>query len=112
MIVCVVLCSATRTVGQQACHPALELIAARTSEVHDWKRVWTGVLALDASRCSTSSGQFEIQFNRLMEFGPDLQFSQRFVWNVGQTEVSLDLGWEEWLQDYRVSSIATCPCRN
>jgi len=108
----VVLCSATQTIGQQACQPALELNAARTSEAHDWKKVWTGKLALDASRCSTSSGQFEIQFTRLIEFGPDLRFTQRFVWNAGQTEVSLEIGWDEWLQDYRISDIAPCPCRD
>src|SRR5947199_6305459 len=95
-VVGIVLCSATQTIGQQACQPALELNAARTSKVHDRIKVWTGVLVLDASRCSTSSGQFEIQFSRLKEFGPDLKFTEHFVWNVGQTEVSLDIWWDEW----------------
>ena len=112
MVASILLCSATHTIGQQLCQPALTLTEARTSDVQNQRRIWTSILNIDASRCSTSSGQFQIQFTRVKEYGPDLQFAERFGWRSGQTEVSLDIWWDEWLQDYRVSQIEPCPCRD
>lgn len=75
------------------------------------QRTWTGTLVADASPCSTASGQFDIQFTRLKEVAPDLQFTERFTWVAGQSEVSLDFWWDESLEDARIISIAPCPCR-
>jgi hypothetical protein len=47
----------------------------------------------------------------LKENAPDLRFVERFTWASGQTKVSLDISWDEWVQDYRLSRIAPCPCR-
>lgn|SRR5262249_51441539 len=107
----ILLCGALPTAAQQLCKPALVLKGARTSDARDLQRTWTGVLVTDASRCSTASGAFEIQFTRLKENGPDLRFTERFTWRPGQTEVSLDIWWDEWLQDYRIGTVESCPCR-
>ena len=59
-----------------------------------------------------ASKKMAIEFTRLKEIAPDLQFTERFTWISGQSEVSLDFWWDEWLQDYRIISIAPCPCRD
>ena len=61
----------------------------------------------NASPCSTTSGQFDVQFTRLKEVAPDLQFMERFTWVPGQSKLSLDFWWDEWLED--VGSSASCP---
>jgi len=102
----------SQATAQQLCKPALALKGARTSDARNQQRTWTGILVADASRCSTTSGPFEIQFTRLKEIAPDLRFTERFTWRPGQTEVSLDIWWDEWLQDYRIAHVASCPCRD
>jgi hypothetical protein len=62
-------------------------------------------------RFTTSSGTVEIQFTRLKETAPDLRFSERFTWYAPQSEVALDMWWDEWLQDYQIRAIEPCPCR-
>jgi hypothetical protein len=103
---------ATHTVAGQLCKPVLSIREARISEARDLQRTWTGVLITDASLCSTRSGPFEIQFIRLKEHAPDLGFTERFLWVSGQTELSLNIWWDEWVQDYRIGRTASCPCRD
>jgi hypothetical protein len=107
-----VVFSATQAVADQLCKPLLSLRDVRTSEARNLQRTWTGVVVADASLCSTTSGPFEIQFTRLKESAPDLRFAERFTWVSGQSEVSLDIWWDEWVEDYRIVRIASCPCRN
>ena len=107
----VVVFTATPDAAQQICKPALALTQASISDVRNRQRTWTGVLSLDASPCSSASGEFEVEFTRLKENAPDLRFIERFAWASGQTKVSLDIWWDEWVQDYRVSRVAPCPCR-
>jgi hypothetical protein len=106
-----VLLGATQAVAGKLCKPVLSLRDARVSEAREMHRTWTGDLTADASRCSTASGQFDVQFTRLKETAPDLQFMERFTWVSGQAEVSLDFWWDEWLEDHRIVSIVPCPCR-
>jgi hypothetical protein len=103
--------NAPQSLAQEMCKPALTIKEARISEVRNLQRTWTGVLAVDATRCATTSGAFEVAFTRLKEFGPDTQFIERFVWSDGQTEAALDIWWDEWLQDARIVDVASCPCR-
>ena len=105
------LLGATQAVAGKLCKPVLSLRDARISEAHEMHRTWTGVLVTDSSPCSTTSGQFDVQFTRLKETAPDLQFMERFTWVSGQSEVSLDFWWDEWLEESRIISIAPCPCR-
>ena len=106
------LLSATQAVAGGLCKPILSLRDVRISESREMHRMWTGVLVTDASRCSTTSGQFDVEFTRLKEIAPDLQFTERFTWVLGQSQLSLDFWWDEWLQDPRIISIAPCPCRD
>lgn len=106
-----VLLSATQPVAGNLCKPILSLRDVRLSEAHEMHRTWTGVVVADASPCSTTSGQFDVQFTRLKEVAPDLQFIERFTWVSGRSELSLDFWWDEWLEDHRIMSIAPCPCR-
>ena len=102
---------AMQAAAGELCKPALSLRDVRISEPRNSQRTWSGVLVADASPCSTTSGQFDVQFTRLKETAPDLQFMERFTWISGQSEVSLDFWWDEWLEDHRIVSIAPCPCR-
>ncbi len=106
------LFNATQAVAGQLCKPVLSLRDVRISEARNMQRTWTGTLVADASRCSTTSGPFEIQFTRLKEIAPDLDFTERFAWVSGQSEVSLDIWWDEWVENYRIAYIAACPCRD
>ena len=106
------LLSVTQAAAGQLCKPVLALGDVRISEAHEMQRTWTGVLVADASRCSATSGLFDMQFTRLKEISPDLQFTERFPWVSGRSELSLDFWWDEWPEDYRIISIVPCPCRD
>ena len=111
LAVSLALLGVTPAVAGKLCKPVLSLRDARISEAREMHRTWTGILTADASPCSTASGQFDVQFTRLKETAPDLQFMERFTWVSGQSEVSLDFWWDEWLEDNRIISVAPCPCR-
>jgi uncharacterized protein YjiS (DUF1127 family) len=102
---------ATRAVSQEICKPRLSAKAAGHSDVVNFQRKWTAGFAVDASRCSTTTGSFDIEFVRLKEVGPDLAFTERFAWTADKVDVSLDLTWDEWVDAYRVRDVAPCPCR-
>jgi len=107
-----VVFSAMQAVADQLCKPVLSLRDVRISEPRSMQRTWSGVLVADASRCSTTSGPFEIEFTRLKETAPDLRFTERFTWASGRSEVSFDMWWDEWFEDYRIAGIASCTCRD
>jgi hypothetical protein len=106
------LSSTPQVAVAQFCKPLLSLRDVRISEAREMHRTWTGVVTADASPCSTISGQFDIEFTRLKEIAPDLQFTERFTWVSGQSQLSLDFWWDEWLENFRIISIAPCPCRH
>jgi hypothetical protein len=107
-----ILLSATPTVAELLCKPALTITKAHISEARSLQRTWTAVLDAEVSRCSTTSGQFQIEFTRLKESAPDMQFVEHFTWTPGRSRISLDIWWDEWVQHYRIGDIAPCPCRN
>jgi hypothetical protein len=106
------LSSAPQVAVAQFCKPLLSLRDVRISEAREMHRTWTGVVTADASPCSTTSGQFDIEFTRLKEIAPDLQFTERFTWVSGQSQLSLNFWWDEWLENSRIISIAPCSCRH
>jgi hypothetical protein len=106
-----VLLGAAPAAAGPGCKPALSLSEARTSDARGMQRTWTAVLTADAARCAVASGQFEIQFTRLKEYSLDLDFAESFTWSAGRTVVSIDIWWDEWLEEHRIGRIATCPCR-
>jgi hypothetical protein len=105
-----VLCVPAQAVAGMACKPALTFKEVRFSEAQNQLRKWTGILAVDASRCAATSGTFEIKFVRIKEMGQDLLFSERFKWNPGLTQVSLDFWWDEAVLDYWIADVPPCGC--
>jgi hypothetical protein len=76
------------------------------------QRVWTARVDVDASRCATSSGRFDINFIRLKETAPDLPFTEQFTWRPGEIEVSVNFWTDEAVLEYLIGTIAACPCRD
>jgi hypothetical protein len=104
------LFSTTQTVGETLCRPALKFEQVGLSETQGHQRLWSAVLAVDASQCATISGRFYVNFVRLKEMAPDLLFSEEFTWSPGRIEISVELWLDEAILDYRISYVASCPC--
>ena len=104
---------ATPAFGQQACRPELAIKEARLSPMRapTFERKWIAVLSVDAARCATTSGRFEIGFARLKENAPDLDFHETFTWKPSSVEVSVDFWADEAVSAYWLRAIAPCPCR-
>jgi hypothetical protein len=100
----------TPATGQPVCKPALTFKDVRFSEAQNQQRKWTATLAVDASRCAETTGQFEIRFVRLKEFGPDLTFTEKFRWTPGSVDASLNFWWDEAVQDYSIGEVEPCGC--
>jgi hypothetical protein len=107
----IAVCGATQAAGQSACKPVLTVKEVRFSQVRLLQRVWTALLAVDASRCATSSGRFDINFIRLKEMAPDLPFTEQFTWSPGEIEVSVNFWADEAVLAYSIGTIAPCTCR-
>jgi hypothetical protein len=108
------LISVTQAVGQQTCRPALAFKEVRFSEMKPptLQRKWTTVLSVDASRCATTSGRFEIIFSQLRENGVDIEFREQFMWRPDSVEVSVDFWADEAVEGYWLYNVAPCPCRD
>src|SRR5436190_13537870 len=79
------LSNAAQAAPAVACKPLLSTHDVRTTREspilpYEWK---VTVLA-DARHCATRSGMFEIDFIRIKEYSPDLQFTEKFRWKEGQ----------------------------
>jgi hypothetical protein len=101
---------ATPAGAEFACKPALTFKHVRFSGAQNQQRKWTATLAVDASRCAATTGQFEIRFVRLKEFGPDLTFTEKFRWTPGSVDASLNFWWDEAVQDYSIGAVEPCGC--
>jgi hypothetical protein len=96
--------------AELACKPGLTFKDVRFSKAQNWQRKWTATLNVDASRCAETTGQFDIRFVRLKEFGPDLVFTEKFRWSSGSVEASLNLWWDEAVEDYWIGEVEPCGC--
>jgi hypothetical protein len=99
--------------AEVACKPVLSF---RNREVRPpippfvpW--TWRATIVADARFCATHSGGFEIDFIRIKEYSPDLQFTERLRWRAGQFDVSFELAADESILQYRIGFIAPCVCR-
>jgi len=103
-----------QAVAQQTCRPALAFKEVRFSEMQPptLERKWTAVLSVDASRCATTSGRFEIVFSRLKENGIEIEFQEQFMWRPDSVEVSVDFWADEAVERYWLDNVAACPCRD
>lgn len=96
------------------CKPALGFKEVQFSPTHreTMERTWRAVLAVDASRCATASGRFEILFSRMKENAPEVEFVEAFTWKPGTMEVSVNFWADEAVEGYWLREVAACPCRN
>jgi hypothetical protein len=104
----------TQASDRKSCKPALAFKEVRFSQMQPptLERKWTAVLSVDASRCTTTSGAFEIGFTRLKENSIDIDFQAQFTWHPTLVEVSVAFWADEAVESYRLNSIAPCPCRD
>jgi hypothetical protein len=107
------LMSSTQAAGQEICRPALAFKEAHYSHMQlpKLERTWTAVASVDASRCLTFSGSFEIVFVIEGENAPDYEVRDAFAWTPGAVKLSKEFWADEAVASYRVDNIATCPCR-
>jgi hypothetical protein len=109
--VAVLLLMASHAVdGEEVCRPSLVVQSVTFSEIDAWRRTWTAHLAVDAASCATTSGAFRIDFVRLKEDAPDLQFTEPFVWTPGRVEATTIFGADEAVLSYAIK-VPSCPCR-
>lgn len=106
------LMSLSQAVGAPTCTPALTIQHVQFSEMRPPKltRKWTAVLSVDASRCATSSGLFDMLFTRSKENAPDIDFKERLVWQSNFVDVSVTVSADEAMTGYRIEHVAACPC--
>jgi hypothetical protein len=105
------LIGTTPSIGAPLCKPDLAVKQYQFSQPRAAQRVWTARIAVDASRCATASGPFNVDFVRLKENAPDLRFTQQFKWKPGQVEASTDFALDEFVLDFSIGDVAACPCR-
>jgi hypothetical protein len=107
------LLNAAQAAPTVACKPLLmstpDVRTIRESPILPYE--WTVTVLADARHCATRSGMFEIDFIRIKEYSPDLQFTERFQWRDGQFEVSIELAGDEAVLDHRIGFIPPCVCR-
>ena len=94
------------------CKPTLTFGPASFSDMRFAQRTWTARLDVDASRCTSTSGSFNINFIRAIEFGPDVPFSEHFAWREGNVDVSVEFSANEAVLDYALGDVTSCVCRN
>ena len=82
----------------------------RSGRSYPW--TWKATIVADASYCATKSGNFEIDFIRIKEYSPDMQFTEKVRWSSGQFDVSIELAADKSIHDYRIGFIAPCVCRD
>ena len=114
LILLFLLPGATSAFSQVACKPLLSTKAARevrasSPQALTWK--WQATIVADTSFCATRSGNFEMDFVRIKEYSPDLQFTQTFRWSQKQFDVSMELSVDEAILQFRIGFIAPCVCR-
>ena len=98
---------------QLACKPFLSITSIkevqRSTPALPWR--WDATVVADNNHCATRSGSFEVDFLRIKENAPDLQFTEKFRWTEGQFDVSMELTSDEAILEFRVGFIAPCVCR-
>jgi hypothetical protein len=96
-----------------ACKPLLSIRKVREIRApavpQPW--TWTATVTADTSYCATTSGNFEIDFIRIKEYAPDVQFTEPYKWSSGRFQVNVELAADEAILKYRIGFVAPCVCR-
>jgi hypothetical protein len=100
--------------SQVACKPLVSIksvreVRAPSPPALPWK--WNATLLADTSFCATRSGNFEMDFVRIKEYSPDLQFTHKFRWSENEFDVLMELSPDEAILEFRIGFIAPCVCR-
>lgn len=115
LILLVLLPGTTSALSQVvACKPLLSakgVREVRPSSSHPLPWKWHAKIVADTSFCATRSGNFEMDFVRIKEYAPDLQFTQTFRWAQNQFDISMELSPDEAILEFRIGFIAPCVCR-
>jgi hypothetical protein len=105
--------SATDALPAITCKPILSIRNVREirgpTATQPWR--WTATIVADASYCATRSGTFEIDFIRIKEYAPDVQFTEAYKWSPGRFEVTVELAADEAILKYRIGFVAPCVCQ-
>ena len=109
-----VVLTGTNVLANSVCKPLLSFknvreIHAGGTQMGLWS--WKASIKAETNFCATRSGGFEIDFVRIKEYSADLQFTERFRWNEGQFDVSIELTPDESILEYRLGFVAPCVCR-
>jgi hypothetical protein len=104
----------TSSLAAITCKPILSIrnvreIRAAEMSIKPW--IWKATIVVDSTFCATAAGTFEIDFIRIKEYAPDVQFTERYTWTAGQFDVTMELTADEAIHDYRIGFIAPCVCR-
>jgi hypothetical protein len=104
--------AADAAVGAAApiCKPELAFKDVKFSAVdrETMIRMWSATVVVDASRCASTAGSFEILFTRQKENGPEVDFTERFEWRPGAVDVSVEFWADEAVESYRATGITAC----
>ena len=96
------------------CKPILSVrnireIRASDMPIQPW--IWKATIVADDTYCGTATGAFEIDFMRIKEYAPDVQFTEKYRWTAGQFDIMIELAADESIHAYRIGFIAPCVCR-
>ena len=109
---CFILTSNSMSIAQVACKPFLSIASVKEVRMSPpalpWK--WNATVVADNNHCASRSGGFEVDFLRIKENAPDLQFTEKFRWTEG-IWVSMELTSDEAILGYRIGFISPCVCR-
>ena len=107
------LAGAVQATAAPVCKPDLAFSQVNFSPINyeTMERRWSARLSVDASRCATTSGRFEILFLLMSETAPDNDLTRTFTWAPGRIDVVVDVRANEWMGGYWFRGIASCPCR-
>jgi hypothetical protein len=99
---------------QVACKPFLSVTSAHEVRPSGptFARKWIAIVVANTRHCATGSGPFEIDFVRIKENSPDLQFTEKFRWQHDESRISTEMNSDESILTYRIGFIAPCVCRS
>jgi hypothetical protein len=96
------------------CKPLLAVKSVRDAHVFSipiTPRRWSATIITDLRFCAARSGSFEMDFVRIKENAPDLQFTERFRWSSEEFDVTMEMTPDEAIHEFRIGFIAPCVCR-
>ena len=114
LLACAFVWPAAPSLAAITCKPIFSIKNVReirTASASSQPWTWKATIVADRTFCATAEGSFEIDFIQLTEYSPDVQFTEKYRWAAGQFDVTVDLGGDESIHDYRIGFVAPCVCR-